>query len=1391
MDRETRNRIQRATQAARELLEHEYAEQLEGVFDIRLDGTIAAEPGEHLDAAQRVLRGKLVTAVEHQRTSGMSNADAVGSYLREAAFTTLNRFVALKMLEARELVQECVSRGDQSAGFKEFAGLARGLVQLPDHGYRIYIESLFDEIGREVRVLFDRRDPASLLWPRRQGLLDLLAILNASELGPVWGEDETIGWVYQYFNSDDDRQRARYDERGKPKAPESSHELAVRNQFFTPRYVVQFLTDNTLGRLWYEMRQGDTRLRDLEYLVCAPTEVFLADGQEPPSAGGGDEAELEHSGELQRRAYVPFRLKQDPRDIRVLDPACGSGHFLLYAFDLLLSIYQEAWDDPTSPPSEATGRTLRDDYAETTTLQAAAPGLILRHNLHGIDIDARCAQIAALALWMRAQRAHKSLDITRDARPPIQKTNIVVAEPMPGDLELRSDFVATLEPKIGQLLNRVFERMELAGEAGSLLRIEDDIRDAVRETLGEHGDLFRASDEERWKDAEKAVLEALREYSEQTRDRRTYERRLFAEDAARGLGLVDSCSQRFHVVLMNPPFGEPPARASKCIEGDDCGNMYGAFVRRAKELGASMIGCISDRTFVTQASYKRFRQQLLHQSPQLSALLDLGWGVLDANVQVAAFVLSDAGSQFCSCLDVRTFGDDRAARSTANGNSWRPVPLLVFQRLPDEVLAYSLPWFIVRAVERLPALGDIAELPRGLGSNKAARTYLAWFEVPDTASAPNGRWRPLANGGEYSPYWRQDLGVADWLTPAGTPWVEMTSSDGWRPYDQSGTDAYFRPGLAFPKQSSSFNVSMLPSGFLPTREGKAILPKDGADTLFLLAYLNSRLVRSFVRDTCGLHKQSGAISRVPIPTFPALERQRLEQAAKEIWASVFTSYCYDETSRWFVGPVALAESDSQRDSDLAKEQAAIDALVLAALGLASDDVWLDSPSAPTPYLPQPDDTLSWAIGVALGRFVGRQGPVAADLLAKALEPPEARSPAMLVHADRVGSAVLVDDPGHESDLLGRVREVYTVAIGSERAGETTWREDAKRLAGDDRTMRQWLAKNFFERHIERYSKSRRKAPIYWQLATPSASYSVWLYCQRFTRDTFYRILSDFVTPKLNHEERKLATLAQEAGANSTGSQRTDLDAQERYVSELRAFQDEISRVAPLWNPDLNDGVIVNFAPLWRLVPHHRAWQKECRSTWDKLCKGDYDWAHLAMHLWPERVVPRCAEDRSLAIAHGLDDVFWYEDSDGKWQPRKVTDSDVAKLVKERTSAAVRDALKSLLEAPAPVTGRATRKKAPRAKGTRKRAASARPKAATNGASSSGRPSAAVDAELLSKVKDAIGSNGDGASKADVVDATGISASEWNKAIKALLADGSVTQTGEHRGALYHLGGGDA
>jgi hypothetical protein len=159
MDKPTRNLIQKATQDAQRLLESKFSEQLEGIFDILLNGQIEPEPGEHLNARERIVREKIVAAIEHEKAGGMSNAEAVASYLREASYTCLNRFAALKMMEGQGLVQECVYSGDQSSGFKEFCGLAPVLAELPDKGCLLYTESLFDELSTEIRVLKHLQSP--------------------------------------------------------------------------------------------------------------------------------------------------------------------------------------------------------------------------------------------------------------------------------------------------------------------------------------------------------------------------------------------------------------------------------------------------------------------------------------------------------------------------------------------------------------------------------------------------------------------------------------------------------------------------------------------------------------------------------------------------------------------------------------------------------------------------------------------------------------------------------------------------------------------------------------------------------------------------------------------------------------------------------------------------------------------------------------------------------------------------------------------------------------------------------------------------------------------------------------------------------------------------------
>ena len=606
MDKHTRSAIEHAAQRARQALEGDFYAQLGGTFDIQASGEVADASGAHLSAEQSFRRGKIVAAIEHKRASGMKPDAAVADFVRDGAFTTLNRFVALKLLETRDLVQECITKGEQSSGFGEFCGMAPGVALLPDGaGYRLYLESLFDELSTGVKVLFDRRDAASLLWPKRATFETLLEILNVEELSGVWAEDETIGWFYQFFNSGDERKKMR----DESQAPRNSRELAVRNQFFTPRYVVQFLTDNTLGRTWFEMRNQKTALAErCEYLVR-------------PVDGPTQSREI-----------------KDPRDLRILDPACGSGHFLLYSFNLLLTIYKEAWEAGASvPASQETGRTLQADYPELETLRQAVPALILEHNLYGVDIDPRCAQIAALALWLRAQRAYKELGIAPGERREIHGTHIVVAEPMPGDEALVTEFAAQLNPPLlGDLFHKMVSEMRLAGDLGTLLRVEDGIATELakareqfvkqRESTGvlpgmethRQGelDLSGIDDERFFHQAESIIVSALRDYAESALGGAHVRRRLFAGDAAQGIALIDIVRTRFDVVLMNPPFGAGSLAAKKDFEKSyprTKNDVYAAFVERGIQLlhPGGLLGAITSRTGFFLSSFQKWREEIL------------------------------------------------------------------------------------------------------------------------------------------------------------------------------------------------------------------------------------------------------------------------------------------------------------------------------------------------------------------------------------------------------------------------------------------------------------------------------------------------------------------------------------------------------------------------------------------------------------------------------------------------------------------------------------------------------------------------------------------------------------------------------------------------------------
>jgi len=664
-------------------------------YGIQVSGNVAPlESLTHLDEpgleTARLLRDLLAHKRARSPEAKVWKAfdGAVYDLLQEQGFTALNRLCALRMAEERKLITQCVGRGQQSEGFELFeyhTGKTNEGCPV-EVRYQQFLYAFFDELALDLGALFARHSPQGLLFPSPQALQTLLGELNHPDLAALWAQDETIGWIYQYWNSKEERGAMRE----ASAAPRNSRELAVRNQFFTPRYVVEFLTDNTLGRIWYEMTQGHTTLKEqCRYLVRRPTEIFLASGETPPAENQEQSTKNEQLSQedlLKQPVHIPHRPLKDPREIRLLDPACGSMHFGLYAFDLFEVIYMEWWDNfATQAQREellsacqlaegANAEVISNPAESRTYLQRHVPRLILENNIHGIDIDPRATQIAGLSLYLRAQRAWLTQKLSAPQRPQIRRANIVCAEPMPGEKELLQEFVEGSFPKEEQplfqaLLETIFDKMQLAGEAGSLLKIEEEIRSAIEEArdVWKHRDsanqqvslfgekkpettpkmsrsgLLGISDTQFWERIEERIYSALRDYAEQA-ENGGFQRRLFAEDAARGFAFIDVCRKLYDTVVMNPPFGQPSREARDRMAEDfsRCNDIYAAFVEKGLGLmvAGGLLGAITSRTGFFQSTFKAWRETTLLGNAKPVVAADLGEGVLDAAmVETAAYCL--------------------------------------------------------------------------------------------------------------------------------------------------------------------------------------------------------------------------------------------------------------------------------------------------------------------------------------------------------------------------------------------------------------------------------------------------------------------------------------------------------------------------------------------------------------------------------------------------------------------------------------------------------------------------------------------------------------------------------------------------------------------------------
>ncbi|OBH94308.1 BREX-1 system adenine-specific DNA-methyltransferase PglX [Mycobacterium sp. E2733] len=900
LDHQARAALDQFVQRARRLLEDDLAREAEGSFGIHFrDGQVEEEEGLHLDPTKLAARRDLVDVLTFLRREESSVVEAAARLIREAAFTHLNRMIAIRVAESIGLLPESLARGPASEGYKQLIEVAPLVAHDAFAGYWAYLQLCGDELAVDLPQLFDPRNPLLELAPTAAAVDDLVSMICQSELDEVWGAPDTLGWTYQFFNSADERRVMRE----QSASPRTSRELAVRNQFFTPRYVVDFLVQNGLGRRLLEANPDSALRYQLPLLI------------DPPSESG-----------------PPLLLD----DVRVLDPACGSGHFLLGAYDIL----EAAW--------ELQGVTPRD----------AAPRIIKA--LWGIDIDSRCAQVAAAALIFRARRHCKDKVLPRP--------NVITARPLPDPAEGWDAVLAPLSADRRQLVVAIRDALQPASVLGSLLKADELIASEIRSRIPAASDdpttLFGATGAGRdiFEQTETEVLDLLQRIADNAASAPAD--RLFAAESQDAIRFVEAMRHRYDAVLMNPPFGEPVAESKPYLRAaypwipTRDYNLLAAFVGRGLELcnQSGRTGAITSRAGMFQITFESWREEVL-LTHRLLVLADLGYGVMEqAMVEAAAYVI---GAESTKPEDIATF--IRLLRDRDRENALKSVMAAVtagqddprvyrvglrdFAAIPSKPFPYWMTDSIRRLFKKLPALeGAGAEARQGLASGDDFRFVRAIWEIQPSRIATSReetqvrRWAPLAKGGEYSPYWADINLVIDW------------ESDGKRIREYPGSrpqnlQYFFRPGLTWPDRATTLAPRILPRGCVFSHVGMGLFPFG--DPLVCLAWLNSRLARALAdlmvsgreesRGVGSPHYYVGVVQRIPWPSdLDEPTARKLGELCLQLVRLRRAQDRSDETTRSFVAPSAIDAVNSSFENALHEPLAKTSSDIVQAVEAAHD-----------------------------------------------------------------------------------------------------------------------------------------------------------------------------------------------------------------------------------------------------------------------------------------------------------------------------------------------------------------------------------------------------------------------------------------------------------------------
>ncbi|WP_319575787.1 BREX-1 system adenine-specific DNA-methyltransferase PglX [uncultured Desulfobacter sp.] len=1087
-------------------------------------------------------------------------------FIRSSAYTWFNRFVAIRYMELHGFLDHGFRvlshpNGSDTPEVLEYAtevdlpGLDKEKVlelrlagDKDNELYRMLVIAQCNALHNAMPFLFDKIDnEAELLLPdnllhTHSPVRKMVSDIDES----LWEDVEIIGWIYQFYISEKKDEVI-----GKVV---KSEDIPAATQLFTPNWIVKYMVQNTLGRMWMATYPESSLKSKMEYYI-EPAE------QEPEV-----QAEID--------ATTPKEL--NPEELTFLDPACGSGHILVEAYDILKEIYLER------------GYRTRD-----------IPRLILSKNIYGLDIDDRAAQLACFAVLMKARKDDRRLfsrdDLTLNVMSIVETKEI--------DKDKLLDAVSRRDGGKGvwTWINELVELFKHAKTFGALISISDQLA----EKFSEIDSVIKSNenfDEDIFNFIAGTELQSLRPIIDQAK----------------------ILAKKYDCVATNPPYmGRNGMNLNLKLFAKEYfpnskQDLYGVFIERLFDLSKDdrRLSVMSPITWLFLKSYENLRKDIISKRCFLSLIKPEYHSFFDsAYVPICCFTLlkKAVGNYKAIFIDLSEFYGAplqpvKAKEAILDDEcEWRfEVKIDDFKIIPTNPFVYSINSSLFEAFAHNIKVGADAKKGTTTGDNN--RFLRLWSEISMEKFSVFGgaKWYPMTKGGPFRKWYGNFEYVINWEND-GYEIRNFRGENGKLRSRPQNLAFNFKEGITWNDVTvSEFSARYVPKGFVFNAVGPMIF---GKDIEYRLCMLNSKVNTELLKVLCPTMKfEVGAVSLIPIGENNIPETKSIALEAIEISKFEWDSY---ERSWDFLGSPLLSQNIYQatvkKSYDQWESVCRAKFKQLQYLEGKSNQLFINeyklksiisfdvSEEKITIKLPSIEDEIkqlfSYAIGCMMGRYsLDNPGLIYAHSENIGFDQSKFKS----FPADDDGIIPIMDMNLFDDDATKRFVEFIKTAWPSENLDKNLkFIADSlkpKTNESPEDTIRRYLSTTFFKDHMKMY----KKRPIYWLFSSgKQKAFECLVYLHRYNKSTLSRMRSNYVTPLQGNISARIEFLDHEKDAATTASTQKkiqkQIDVLKKKQVELKTFDDELRHYADMRIPlDLDDGVKVNYGKFGNLLAQKKA-----------------------------------------------------------------------------------------------------------------------------------------------------------------------------------------------------------